>query len=65
TASAVASAPTALVEAARAIGAGRGQVVTSVVLPSARPSPARFPRQSYVNTSPAPAPTTGDGSRAE
>ncbi|MFD6803438.1 ABC transporter permease subunit, partial [Streptomyces cyaneofuscatus] len=35
TASAVASAPTALVEAARAIGARRGQVVTSVVLPSA------------------------------
>ncbi len=37
TASAVASAPTALVEAARAIGARRGQVVTSVVLPSALP----------------------------
>ncbi|MFF1920925.1 ABC transporter permease [Streptomyces sp. NPDC058221] len=37
TASAVASAPTALVEAARAIGAGRGQVVASVVLPSALP----------------------------
>ncbi|MFZ4264140.1 ABC transporter permease [Streptomyces arboris] len=37
TASAVASAPTALVEAARAIGAKRGQVVTSVVLPSALP----------------------------
>ncbi|WNI33884.1 ABC transporter permease [Streptomyces sp. ITFR-6] len=37
TASAVASAPTALVEAARAIGARRGQVVASVVLPSALP----------------------------
>ncbi|WP_225994742.1 ABC transporter permease subunit [Streptomyces arboris] len=37
TASAVASAPTALVEAAGAIGARRGQVVTSVVLPSALP----------------------------
>ncbi|MFF5875519.1 ABC transporter permease [Streptomyces californicus] len=37
TASAVASAPTALVEAARAIGARRRQVVTSVVLPSALP----------------------------
>ncbi|WNI21551.1 ABC transporter permease [Streptomyces sp. ITFR-16] len=37
TASAVASAPTALVEAARAIGARRGQVITSVVLPSALP----------------------------
>ncbi|MEU3461905.1 ABC transporter permease [Streptomyces sp. NPDC006733] len=37
TASAVASAPTALVEAARAIGARRGQVITSVILPSALP----------------------------
>ncbi|MFD8802687.1 ABC transporter permease, partial [Streptomyces atroolivaceus] len=37
TASAVASAPASLVEAARAIGARRSQVVTSVVLPSALP----------------------------
>ncbi|MFB8111835.1 ABC transporter permease [[Kitasatospora] papulosa] len=37
TASAVASAPASLVEAARAIGARRSQVVASVVLPSALP----------------------------
>ncbi|MET9534393.1 MULTISPECIES: ABC transporter permease [unclassified Streptomyces] len=37
TASAVASAPASLMEAARAIGARRSQVVTSVVLPSALP----------------------------
>ncbi|MET8152883.1 ABC transporter permease [Actinoplanes sp. NPDC049668] len=37
TASAVYSAPTGLVEAARALGAGRWQVVRDVVLPSAQP----------------------------
>ncbi|MEU4219972.1 ABC transporter permease [Actinoplanes sp. NPDC026623] len=37
TASAVYSAPTELVEAARALGAGRWQVVRDVVLPSAQP----------------------------
>ena len=37
TASAVYSAPTGLVEAARALGAGRGQVIRDVVLPSALP----------------------------